>query len=332
MNVSRCSTFARKYFCYVFQKTFWIAFFITSPISAKTLANTLIPNSATATYKMLGVPETSTSNLTTFRVDELLTFTLVVDNPAGVAVQSPGTDAVLSFTLTNEGNGTEDFTLSVNQSITDEFDPSDTKIYLDSNNNATYDAGTDLLYTFGVNFPRLQPDASMHIFLVCDTPPSLQQDDEARVSLVVSPATGNGAILSIYPAGGDGGVDALMGSPGGNYAQENKLFVEIARGTLSKSQSILDPNGGSTSVPGSVITYTLSMESTGAGTLSNIVVSDLIPSGTTYVEDSISLDASPLTDAADSDRGVFTGTGIRVSLPPAPVPTSHTVVFKVRIQ
>ncbi len=331
MNVSETSTFGIFRSACVLRKIAWLTLFIFSHANSKTLASTLITNYATATYKMSGVPETSNSNLTSYRVDELLNFTLVVDNPAGVLVQSPSTEAVLSFTLKNEGNGNEDFTLSLNQSITDEFDPSSTKIYLDTNNNASYDAGTDLLYTFGVNVPRLAPDASMHIFVVCDTPASLQQDDEARVSLVVSPATGDGAILSVYPGAGDGGVDALMGSPGGNYAQENKLIVEIAKATLTKSQSVLDPDGGSASVQGSIITYTLKVESTGSGTLSNLVLSDPIPSGTSYVSGSLSLDATQLTDAADSDRGVFNGTGIRVSLPTISTPTTHTVIFKVRI-
>lgn len=307
------------------------AFFSLQSLFAKTAANTEIQNLAVMSYSVDGNVETTYSNTTSFRVDELLSFTLTADNPTGVFVQSPSTGAVLVFTLTNQGNGQEKFDLSVTQSITDEFNPSVTKIYLDSNSNGIYDPTTDLLYTPGTHVPDLAPNASLQVFLVSDIPSALNPEDEALMSLVVSPATGSGPFGTPYLTLGDGGVDAVMGSPGGNFAVEGKLIVEVAEATITKSQSILDPDGGSASVKDAVITYTLNLQASGVGTLTDLVISDNIPSGTVYVENSLRLDGSPLSDAEDADSGLFTGTAVRVNLPTLVAPATHNIVFKVRI-
>src|SRR5688572_21153882 len=72
---------------------------------AATPANTLIQNSATVSFSFDGVPGVVTSNVNSFYVDEVLQFSIVADNPAGVFAQSPQTNAVISYTLTNSGNG-----------------------------------------------------------------------------------------------------------------------------------------------------------------------------------------------------------------------------------
>jgi len=46
----------------------------------------------------------------------------------------------------------------------------------------------------------------------------------------------------------------------------------------------------------------------------NLTITDAIPTGTTYVPNSLKLDGVSLTDASDSDSGKFTGSGIEVSL------------------
>jgi uncharacterized repeat protein (TIGR01451 family) len=313
------------------RKIFLLAVFFFFHAHAKTPANTLVLNSAVLTYTELGIPNTAYSNTSSYRVDEILSFTLTSDNPGGISVQTPDTGAVHAYTLTNQGNGVEKFNLSVTQSVIDDFNPTQTKIFLDTNNNGTYDTGTDLQYSAGTVEPNLIPDAAIHIFVVSDVPASLSPNDEAHISLVVSPATGSGPTGTLYSGGGDGGVEALMGSPGGNYSVENFLKVSVATPLITKSQSFLDPNGGTTIVHDTIITYTLTLTVTGAGTVSNMVILDTIPAGTVFVPGSIRLDASPLSDAADLDNGVFTGTEVQVSLPTVPAPATHAVIFKVRI-
>ena len=104
--------------------------------------------------------------------------------------------------------------------------------------------------------------------------------------------------------------------------------------TLTKTQTVLDPFGGSSPVPGAVITYTVTMTLAGSGTITGAQIDDAIPANTTYVAESLTLDtASPtsLTDAADADAGRFTGSAIAVTLGSVTAPASHTVTFQVRI-
>ncbi|HWH23141.1 MAG TPA: hypothetical protein VNT25_07645, partial [Allosphingosinicella sp.] len=73
--------------------------------------------------------------------------------------------------------------------------------------------------------------------------------------------------------------------------------------SLQKSATVVDPFGGTTQVPGSIITYTLVANVTGSGSLANVRISDPIPSGSTYQPGSITLNNTPLTDSADTDAG-----------------------------
>jgi uncharacterized repeat protein (TIGR01451 family) len=70
-----------------------------------------------------------------------------------------------------------------------------------------------------------------------------------------------------------------------------------------KSVSVADPFGGTQVVPGSTLTYSITVEVTNTATASAVIVSDPIPANTTYVADSITLNAAALSDAADADAG-----------------------------
>ena len=321
-----------------FLSAFHIIFILVAGVTfsfvsyATVAANTLIENTANASFIIEGVPGSTSSNTISFRVDELISFALVSNNASGVNVQSPATTSVLSYTLSNQGNGSESFALSLSQSVVDQFDATNMKIYLDANDNGNFDSGTDTLYSVGVNDPDLTFGTSKNIFVVGDIPSSLAAADEAKVNLIVTSNTGSGVAGTVYSAAGEGGVDAVMGFQSGSLSVENKFVVVTAETTLVKTISVLDEFGGSAAIPNAVITYTLTLNVTGSGTLTNVVVGDVIPAGTTYIANSIRLDSSPLTDAADLDAGVFTGTAIQVSLPTVVAPTTKTVSFEVRIQ
>jgi uncharacterized repeat protein (TIGR01451 family) len=105
-----------------------------------------------------------------------------------------------------------------------------------------------------------------------------------------------------------------------------------AAATLVKSAAVLDPFGGTTSVPGSVITYTLVATVTGNGSLANLAINDPIPAGTQYIASSITLETVAQTDAADADAGNFNGTRVNVSLGTVPAGQTRTVTFQARIQ
>ena len=83
---------------------------LTSPAFAEGIsAGTLIENTATATYEDGSGPQTITSNTVVVRVDELLDVTVTSLDPGPIA-STPG-EAVLTFEVTNQGNGPEAFEL-----------------------------------------------------------------------------------------------------------------------------------------------------------------------------------------------------------------------------
>ncbi len=296
-----------------------------------TPANTLIENFATVDFTMNSVSESVVSNTTSFRVDEIISFSLVSNNPSGVLVQSPESNAVLSYTLSNQGNGDESFSISISQSVSDDFDPSTSAIYLDSNGNGIYDDGVDTLYSPTVNDPLVAMNDTLVLFVLSSIQASLNPADESEINLTATSKTGAGPSGTAYNGQGDGGVDALMGLQGGAITALGKFIVGSASASLVKSQSILDPNGDNFPIQNAIITYTLELNVTGSGNLTSVNLSDLIPVGTTYVANSIRLNTLPLTDAADADAGVFNGTSVLVALDTVTAPTTHTVTFQVRI-
>jgi uncharacterized repeat protein (TIGR01451 family) len=296
-------------------------------------ANTPISNTATATFNDPdGQPRTVNSNTATLRVDEVLGAVVVSNDAGNVDVLSPDDDRPLSFTLTNPGNGSEAFALVPNASLGgDQYDPTDIRIYLDDG-DGIFEPGQDTLYAPGVNDPVLAPDQSIVVFISGDTPAGRATGDTAAARLTATAVTGSGVPGTTFAGQGTGGVDAVVGATTATANTQGIYAVVQTLATLTKSQSIADPFGGSSPVPGAVITYTITMTLGGTGTITGAQIDDPIPANTTYVADSIVLDSTTaLTDAADGDEGRFTGTGITVTLGSVTAPASHTVTFQVRI-
>ncbi len=298
---------------------------------ANTAANTLIQNTATVSYSVGVFNDSVISNTASFQVDELILFTLVSNNPSGVTVQTPHSQAVLSFTLSNLGNGNEGFSLGTTQLVSDHFDATAVSIYLDANNNGIFDPSLDILYLPGINDPTLSSNSTLNIFVVGNIPASLNIADESVIRLSASSLTGTGPVTSLYTGLGDGGVDALMGSQGGSIFTQNKYVVAPILPTLTKTQSILDPNGTHFPIQNAIITYTLNLVVSGSGSLTNLHISDIIPSGTVYINNSLKLGATSLSDSVDADAGFYDGSKVEVVIPTASAPSTYIVTFKVKI-
>ena len=295
-------------------------------------ANTPISNTAQATYTDPdGQPQTVNSNTSTLRVDEVLDAVVVSNDAGNVDVLSPGDDRGLSFTLTNPGNGSEAFALVPNASLGgDQYDPTDVRIFLDDG-DGIFEPAEDTLYAPGVNDPVLAPDQSIVVFVSSDTPAGRSTGDTAAALLTATAVTGSGAPGTTFAGQGTGGVDAVVGATTATANAQVAYQVVQALATLTKTQSVSGPFGSSP-VPGAVITYTITMTLAGTGTITGAQIDDPIPANTTYVAESIVLDGTTeLSDAADSDEGRFTGSGIAVGLGSVTAPASHTVTFQVQI-
>lgn len=273
-----------------------------------TPAGTPVANNATVAWNV-GPGTAFTANASTqFLVDELVQVTVTLQSVSPVAVTSPDTNRQLAFLLTNTGNGNESFTLALNAALAgDQFDPTNARIYLDTNGTTAYEPGVDPLYVLNSNDPLLAPDASRWVFVLCDVPPALANGNLGNVSLTATSKTGTG-VGTIVIAGGDGGTDAVIGGGGGTSAFTGGYQVNDLAVSVVKSAVVLDLGGGSTPAPGSRITYSLAVTVGGTGSVANLVITDPLPPFTTWVAGSLSLDGTPLSDVVDGDSGDFGGT------------------------
>ncbi|MGB5076386.1 MAG: hypothetical protein WBO17_02770 [Sphingorhabdus sp.] len=300
--------------------------------AAGTLAGTDIQNIASATYETPSGPVTIDSNTVVIKVDELLDVTTISSDPGDV-LTSPGTSGnILTYRVSNTGNGSEAFALTANVSNGgDDFDPTFQQIAIDTNSNGVYDAGIDDIYVAGTNDPVLNPDQSVNVFVITSTPAGPANGDRANVSLLAVAVTGSGAPGTSFAGAGQGGGDAVVGTTGADSTASGFLAVQATTLTLVKSATILDPFGGNRPVPGSVVTYSLVATVSGSGLLNNLVITDPIPSGSQYQAASITLEAASLTDAVDADAGNYNGTRISVAAGNVPAGQTRTVTFKVTI-
>jgi uncharacterized repeat protein (TIGR01451 family) len=307
---------------------------LASPaFAAGTVAGTTIDNVAHATYEQpSGGEVTVDSNVVSLKVDELLDVTVASTDPGDIATQPGLSGQLLSFTVTNAGNGTEAFTLAaIANGGGDDFDPSVAAIILDTNGNGAYDAGIDTLYVAGANNPQLDPDQSISVFVLSSIPLLALDGNRGRVDLTAVAVTGHGTPGTSFAGSGQGGGDAVVGATGADGEDDGYYRVARASVSLVKSAVVADPFGGATRAPGATITYRLAATVSGTGSLANLRVTDVAPAGTTYTVGSITLDGSPLTDVADSDSGAFSAGGIAVGLGTVAAGTTRTVTFKVKI-
>ena len=301
--------------------------------AAGTLAGTDITNIASASYESGGSTVVIDSNPVIIKVDELLDVTAVSGDPGDVITTNGATNVVSTFRITNTGNGPEAFRLTPNVvNGGDDFDPTLVQVVLDTNGNGVYDPGVDTVYVAGTNDPLLAPDQNITVFVLTNVPGTQTNGDRAQVSLATAATTGTGAPGTTFAGAGQGGGNAVVGSTGADADAAGFLLINAASVALAKSATVLDPFGGTTSVPGSIITYTLVATVSGTGSLNNLAINDPIPTSAQYVVSSITLAGAPLTDAADADQGNFNGSRVSVALGNVAAGQSRTVTFKVRVQ
>lgn len=302
----------------------------TAAHAAGTPAGTTISNTATASFDNGGGSQTIDSNRVDLKVDELLDVT-VAGNATDVATTPGATNQVLTYRVTNTGNGPEAFALSTIANVSgDNYDPVVTQIYIDANGNGTWDP-TDTLYVAGSETP-LQPDTSMTVFVLATTPGTVVDGNRGIVTLVAAAKTGTGAPGTTFAGKGEGGGDAIVGSTGADGQGNGAYKVSAATVSLVKSATIVDPFGGAEAVPGATITYTITANVAGSGSVNGLAITDIVPANTDYVVNSVTLGGTALTDATDADAGSYDGTRVLVQLGTVPGGQTRTVTFKTKIK
>ncbi|MET0371295.1 MAG: hypothetical protein ABW039_07950 [Sphingobium sp.] len=287
--------------------------------STATSAGTQISNTASVSYTVNGSAQSTNSTTASFVVDRKVDFTVITDQTGATPVNLSQTAAFTKFKVTNTTNGTQDFLLDPDQSTlsvgiltgTDNFDISNMKVYVDSNNNGVYDVGVDTQDYID----ELAPDQSVAVFIVGNVP-STNGIQEAQVSLHVIAAAGGQSgtkgnllvatdlnlgnadnVVDIVFADNDSDGALNLGDIAHNgqgrayaaYEIGNRnvaLTVTKSALILSDGVNLLNPKA----LPGATVQYCLLVHN---GTLltgaNEVALTDILPTTTTYVPGSISV-------------------------------------------
>jgi uncharacterized repeat protein (TIGR01451 family) len=174
---------------------FVISLFLTTNIFAA--AGDSISNTATINYIIGGVSDTRNASAS-FLEDRLVNF-IVAENNGGIAVPviSDMTNAVMQFTVTNTGNGVQDFLLTAVNTTpnpfglpADNFDPLTIRVFAESGATSGYQAVEDT----AVFIDELVPNVPHVVYVVADLPAQVIEDVSA-IALIAQIAVG-GAVGS----------------------------------------------------------------------------------------------------------------------------------------
>jgi len=316
---------------------------LLSPVAMAvgTGAGVTITNTANITYDSGAVIGATVTGSTSFQVDEIIAQTLTWQDGTSVSVTSPDTNRVLQFLLTNTGNGVESYALSVNNAQAgDNFDPVNPRIYIDNGNGVFDGIATETLYQPGINDPVLDANGvtSRVIFVLNDIPAALATGNTGISRLVAAartPGASGSATGTVLPGQGDGATDAVVGTTTADVSADGSYIMQALAVNLVKNSDVINDGSGCTTgctpLPGAIIRYSIVVNITGSGTAESLNVTDAIPANTSYVPNSITLDAAGLTDIVDGDAGSLSANTVTVNLGNVLSPATRTITFEVSI-
>jgi len=309
---------------------------VSAASAAGTASGTVINNSATVAYQVGGISQSPvTSANVTFVVDTKVDLSVARTDSATVKVTPGSTNQVLSFTVTNTGNTTLDFSLgqlAVSSGTTntadydlngvgdgdDTFDASNIRIFVENGTTAGFQAAEDTA-TF---IDELAADASVTVYIVVDIDLARVNGDISSHYLIATAAEGGtagseGAVLTedsgadnkdtVQVVFGDGpGSDvANDGARDGKHSSQNDFEVTTAALTVTKSSVVIsDPLNNTTNpkrIPGAVVEYSIIITNTAGTQATNITVMD-----------DLSVESATLSFEVD---GYAAGRGIQVTAP-----------------
>ena len=260
--------------------------------AAGTAAGTPVDNTASIAYSVGGVSQTEIESseagnstpgagngtATSFVVDKKID--LLVTAGSGTNVVPGASGAGLAFTLKNEGNSTESFTLTPSQvAAGDNFDTSACSV------------------TSPALPVSLAADASTAVTVECTVPPSdatVTNGATSLVDLLAAEATGltetagadTAASVDIVFAD-DTGTSTDGADRNAKHSATNTYTISTADLSVAKTSAVTeDPFNGTTNpkrIPGATIEYTITVSNAaGAQDATDLVISDTLPANLTF--------------------------------------------------
>jgi uncharacterized repeat protein (TIGR01451 family) len=314
--------------------------FAQAVVPAGTGSGTTISNQATVTYNIGGAPATTTSNAATFLVDKKVDLTITaVGIPTYVSIGS--NDQVTTFTVTNNTNSVQDFRLQADTTLltipilgTGDFTPTAVRVFADTNNNGTYDAGDTRTF-----IDELAADATVRVFVVANIP-NAAGIRNGIVSLAATAAAGGGGgalgadlvatsiltpdspnVVDVVFADAAGPVLSLDVARDGRKIAFNVYSIDNASIALAKTSLVIsDPVNllvNPRAIPGARVRYCITATNAGPGTATGVAINDTIPANTTYVPNSITYGIAGVGAVCiltPTGAGTFDGTAVSAPL------------------
>jgi len=266
--------------------------------AAGTAAGTSIANTATINYEVGGTAQTKiessgTGNstpgngagtATTFKVDKKIDLTVTATS-GNVATVPGKNDQAITFTLTNDGNSTEDFSFAVSKALSgDNFDPTScdtpSSVNLVADGEATITVLCDMPASGGAIVNAATSKIGLTATVVgaaaAAAATSSGADDAAVVETVLADSAG--------AAAGDGDGDA-------SHSAINTYTIHTADLTVKKVSTVTkmkinnsDVAANAKRIPGATIEYTITVVNAAtAATATGIIITDDVPADLTVV-------------------------------------------------
>jgi uncharacterized repeat protein (TIGR01451 family) len=262
-------------------------------IDAGVPVGTTITPSATADFTGNGTPISAGTGGAEITVAQLYAVTVGADASTNA---DPGDAVVYVVTVTNSGNGSDSFDLTTSD------DSSWTwTIYKDVNTNGVYDSGTDTEIT---NTGSLAQSGVLNV-LVRATVPAGTPDEAVNALTLTATSVGDG-----------------------NESDDGVYTVTVTAPVLSLLKTV-SPVGNQP--PGTELTYTVVISNSGSGEATTVVITDAVPTNTTYVEGSMTVGGASKTDASDADGATLSGNSAVFEISSLSAGGSETVSFKTTI-
>lgn len=257
-----------------------ITFQIT--VNANVPAGTVVTNTADVAYNSGPNSLSVASNGASFTVAQEPD----VDIAAGGTSASGDPSDVIVYPITITNNGNDDDVLDITYTSSEgwTFD-----VWVDDDNNGIPGTGTDYQLT--------DTDADTDI----DTDTLTQGQSLANLLLVVTiPAATPDATVDTTTVTVASSIDTGV--------TDAETFTTTVTAPMLSIAKTVSPVGNQP--PGTTLTYTITVDNSGSGAATNVLIKDVIPANTTYVAGSILAGTSmgtltARTDASDTDSGTY---------------------------
>lgn len=267
-----------------------------SAFAVGTQSGALISNTATVDYAVGSNARTASGSAPDITVDNRVDLNVTNTDAGNDVSVTPGqTDRILTYTVTNTGNTTQGYLLSVDVP-TAAIPAGNIRIYVDANGNGLPDPGE--LYTPGTNAGDLNPNGTpgvddvMQVLVVADIAAGASdasQDDIRLVAQTTNAGTATAAVAAVAPSGG---VDVVFADAAGSSSEAGRdgqhsaaATYTVHSATLSAAKTIVsttDEFGGSYALPGARVVYQIRVTNSGTSAVDNntVAVTDMIPGNT----------------------------------------------------